>query len=55
MTHSILVILCLFVRTTYETERKEMDSRIQIIETEREVLRVQVSKLKTVNQEKQQV
>ena len=49
-------MLCvLFGRTTSQGQMQELESRIKIIETEREVLRMQVTKLKTVQQEKQQV
>ena len=47
--------LCLYCRKNAQAAKEEMEGRLQIQQTEREALKLQVNSLKAVQQEKQQV
>ena len=50
-----IITFCSYCRKTAHAAKEEMEGRIQIQQTEREALKLQVNSLKAVQQEKQQV
>ena len=54
-TSEAIGTLCSYCRKTAHAAKEELEGRIQIQQTEREALKLQVNSLKAVQQEKQQV